>query len=158
MISAIETQYMGYRMRSRLEARWGVFFDYLGIEWEYEKEGFDLGDDGYYLPDFWLPVQHVWVEIKPTVPTPFECGLCDRLAQLKYPVVMLWGNIGSEHGYMWTREVGAGECCWAYQRDIDYYFFTSVQAALDRGSLDKAYKAARSARFEHGETGGRQAG
>jgi len=27
MIKAIETQYRGYRFRSRLEARWAVFFD-----------------------------------------------------------------------------------------------------------------------------------
>ena len=51
----IETKYKGYRFRSRLEARWAVFFDELGIEWEYEPEGFDLGDGTYYLPDFRLP-------------------------------------------------------------------------------------------------------
>ena len=31
---AIETKYKGFRFRSRLEARWAVFFDALGIEWE----------------------------------------------------------------------------------------------------------------------------
>jgi len=65
MIKAIQTSYKGYRFRSRLEARWAVFFDTLGIEWEYEKEGFELGDEGRYLPDFWLPGKKVWVEIKP---------------------------------------------------------------------------------------------
>jgi hypothetical protein len=44
VIKAIETRYKGYRFRSRLEARWAVFFDALGVEWEYEKEGFDLGE------------------------------------------------------------------------------------------------------------------
>jgi hypothetical protein len=63
-IKAIETSYKGYRFRSRLEARWAVFFDALGVEWEYEKEGYDLGDAGWYLPDFWLPRQGCWVEIK----------------------------------------------------------------------------------------------
>lgn len=43
-IKAIETSYKGYRFRSRLEARWAVFFDELGIKWEYEKEGYDLTD------------------------------------------------------------------------------------------------------------------
>ncbi|MBK9515513.1 MAG: hypothetical protein IPO05_18320 [Flavobacteriales bacterium] len=52
MIKPIETRYKGYRFRSRLEARWAVFFDALGLEWEYEPEGFDLGDGVYYLPDF----------------------------------------------------------------------------------------------------------
>ena len=52
MIKAIETIYKGYKFRSRLEARWAVFFDSAGIEWEYEKEGYDLGECGWYLPDF----------------------------------------------------------------------------------------------------------
>ncbi len=65
MIKAIETQYKGYRFRSRLEARWAVFFDALGVQWEYEKEGYDLKDNGYYLPDFWLPDQKAFIEIKP---------------------------------------------------------------------------------------------
>lgn len=64
-VQAIETEYKGYRFRSRLEARWAVFFDALGIPWEYEKEGYDLGEAGYYLPDFWLPEQGIWIEIKP---------------------------------------------------------------------------------------------
>lgn len=63
-IKAIETVYKGYRFRSRLEARWAVFFDALGAEWQYEVEGFDL-DGTWYLPDFWLPEQKCWVEIKP---------------------------------------------------------------------------------------------
>lgn len=51
-IKAIETRYKGYRFRSRLEARWAVFFDAMGWQWEYEPEGFDLGEAGWYLPDF----------------------------------------------------------------------------------------------------------
>lgn len=30
-MKAIETRYKGYRFRSRLEARWAVFFDALGL-------------------------------------------------------------------------------------------------------------------------------
>jgi len=64
-IKAIETVYQGYRFRSRLEARWAVFLTEMKIVWEYEKEGFDLGREGWYLPDFWLPKQDMWLEIKP---------------------------------------------------------------------------------------------
>lgn len=63
-MKAIETHYKGYRFRSRLEARWAVFFDALGVKWEYEKEGYDLGEAGWYLPDFWLPDFGIWIEIK----------------------------------------------------------------------------------------------
>ena len=64
-IKAIETVYNGYRFRSRLEARWAVFFDQAGIPYQYEPEGFDLEELGYYLPDFYLPWFDAYVEIKP---------------------------------------------------------------------------------------------
>ena len=41
----IETHYNGYRFRSRLEARWAVFFDALGWTYQYEPQGFLLPDD-----------------------------------------------------------------------------------------------------------------
>lgn len=63
-IKAIETSYKGYRFRSRLEARWAVFFDAMGIEWQYETEGFELSRCRY-LPDFWLPKAEVFIEVKP---------------------------------------------------------------------------------------------
>ncbi len=40
-MKAIETVYRGYRFRSRLEARWAVFFDEAGIDWRYEHEGIE---------------------------------------------------------------------------------------------------------------------
>ena len=51
-IRSIETEYNGYRFRSRLEARWAVFFDALGVDYEYEPEGFELPSGKRYLPDF----------------------------------------------------------------------------------------------------------
>lgn len=67
-MKAIETHYAGCRFRSRLEARWAVFFDHLGIPWEYEPEGFELSI-GRYLPDFriWVPDDSYpyWFEVKP---------------------------------------------------------------------------------------------
>lgn len=63
-IKAIETYYNGYRFRSRLEARWAVFFDTVGITYEYEPEGFNV-DGECYLPDFYLPKFDVYAEVKP---------------------------------------------------------------------------------------------
>lgn len=65
MIDPIETEYRGHRFRSRLEARWAVAFDFLGVEWKYESQGYRVGYESRpYLPDFWLPSLGVWVEVK----------------------------------------------------------------------------------------------
>ena len=70
-VKAIETFYKGYHFRSRLEARWAVFFDTLGIPWRYEDEGFETevhGETVRYLPDFFLPYRWggggFYVEVK----------------------------------------------------------------------------------------------
>jgi hypothetical protein len=66
-IAPIETEYNGCVFRSRLEARWAVFFDALGIEWQYETESFmftDMYNCRGYVPDFYLPTIHLHVEIK----------------------------------------------------------------------------------------------
>lgn len=63
-IKPIETYYNGYRFRSRLEARWAVFFDAFGVEYEYEPEGLIVANDEYYLPDFYLPYFKSYFEVK----------------------------------------------------------------------------------------------
>lgn len=62
------TTYNGIKYRSRLEARWAVFFTTLGIHFEYEKHYFEL-PSGFYLPDFLIPSQEkfpkaLWIEVK----------------------------------------------------------------------------------------------
>jgi len=66
MIKAIETEYNGCLYRSRLEARWAVFFDNLNLKYVFEKEGFEI-DEERYLPDFWINDWNCWVEIKPAI-------------------------------------------------------------------------------------------
>ena len=68
MISPIQTSYRGYKFRSRLEARWAVFFTALGLQWTYEPEGFVLPNGVHYLPDFLVTSPtglKQWYEIKP---------------------------------------------------------------------------------------------
>lgn len=67
-LKPIETYYKGYKFRSRLEARWAVFFDALNLKWQYEVEGFKLSNSEYYLPDFKvMSINNMvyWYEIKP---------------------------------------------------------------------------------------------
>jgi hypothetical protein len=53
IIKAIETSYKGYRFRSRLEARWAIYFDAIGIPWQYEPEGFDLTEQAQGVIDLY---------------------------------------------------------------------------------------------------------
>lgn len=64
IIKAIETKYKGYKFRSRLEAKWAVFFDNAKIKYEYEPEGYEDENGKRYLPDFYLPGFDAHVEVK----------------------------------------------------------------------------------------------
>lgn len=64
---AIPTRYDGHLFRSRLEARWALFFNFVGLRWEFEREAFSLEVEGKrvgYTPDFWLPELNAWFEVK----------------------------------------------------------------------------------------------
>lgn len=87
-IKPIETKYNGYRFRSRLEAKWAVFFDAAGIPYEYEPEGFVLSNNKYYLPDFYLPSLKMFVEIKPKS--------SDELEDAKDKLTRLFGMFSSD--------------------------------------------------------------
>ncbi len=110
-IKAIETVYNGYRFRSRLEARWAVFFDSLGVNYEYEKEGYDFGNLGFYLPDFFLPhffsfPVPMWVEIKGQPPNEREMQCAHMLAEQSKGIVLLaflppWERIDTENDGNW---------------------------------------------------------
>jgi hypothetical protein len=66
-IRPIATRYAGFLFRARLEARWAVFFNTLGIKWLYEPQGFDV-DGRPYLPDFCLLLgKMLWAEVKPAI-------------------------------------------------------------------------------------------
>ena len=65
MIYAKPTTYNGITFRSRLEARWAVYFDAIGITYEYEMERYDFTPDMSYLPDFYLREVNMWAEVKP---------------------------------------------------------------------------------------------
>lgn len=82
-MKAKETQYKGYRFRSRLEARWAVFFDALGLTWKFEPEGFDLSDGTAYLPDFFISDvdSGIWIEVKPDNCTAQELAIAHAKAR-----------------------------------------------------------------------------
>lgn len=61
------TRLYGVNFRSRLEARWAIFFRTLGLDWDYEPQPFDTSLS-WYLPDFYIHETGWYVEIKPTAP------------------------------------------------------------------------------------------
>jgi len=95
MIEALPTHWNGIEYRSRLEARWAIFFDRIGVKHQYEAEGFWL-PSGKYLPDFWLPETNggCWIEVKGQSPTDREELLCAELAEgTGQQVFLAYGNI-----------------------------------------------------------------
>ena len=162
---AIETRYKGYRFRSRLEARWAVFFDALGLRWEYEPEGFELPGGVRYLPDFYVgtyvPGHHgygPWVEIKAVEPTPKEINLMGALCEkgTTYGLIV-WGTPGDE-GFVHFHKEGHidddsrdGFTCYNHW---SAYLFSCSEVGNTR--VQKAIEAARGARFEHGESGAKR--
>lgn len=62
----LETSYKGCRFRSRLEARWAVFYDATNAPWSYENDPVSV-DGVNYLPDFRVTIngQSTIHEVKP---------------------------------------------------------------------------------------------
>lgn len=139
MLKAIETVYNGYRFRSRLEARWAVFFDALGVKYEYEKEGFDLGEAGWYLPDFWLPNEQIWVEIKGQEPTHDEKMKCGKLADDSgFPVTVFAGDAGYHLAELLPNYIGYLVATPLYSVNIFYGYHAPPEAlsSMDRYLFD----------------------
>lgn len=109
-MKAIETVYKGYRFRSRLEARWAVFFDALEIKWQYEPEGFEkVEEEGSepvrYLPDFYLPESATWVEVKGGVISADDAIKMARILDYGSP---LWHFSDSGYKMTWQACQDAG--------------------------------------------------
>lgn len=125
----IQTVYKGYRFRSRLEARWAVFFDALGVKWSYEHEGFELPGGGRYLPDFFLPEIGLWVEIKPGALTVQEVYKATQLvAGTKQPLFISAG-MPDEYGRLVWHTTGE-------DYEIDVSDETMVSASWNRSYVE----------------------
>lgn len=172
MVKAIETQYKGYRFRSRLEARWAVAFDTIGHAYLYEHEGFEL-PSGKYLPDFYFPNLDIWGEVKPTAFTQKELRKCaDLVLYTHRPCVLLIG-VPEPTNYYFLFEYegdvfdvplknevfpGVGfEDCDLWWRSERFYVCTGWGCEFMEKKFietnEKPALAARAARFEFGESG-----
>ena len=211
-IKVIQTHYNGYSFRSRLEARWAVFFDACGVKYEYEPEGYDLGNGLMYLPDFLLHGVdgrcsgnggNLYVEVKGQM-TDIDAEKINRFTKLETKIaaqhktpIGLWANNPSLNIYpsptLVVGNIPRGNCIDDIVDDItarasemrgkwpnefnfefidgDWYpaypgvntdgkfelftadgYGTCWQHHIREHETENAYRLARCARFEHGET------
>ena len=169
-IKAIETHYDGYRFRSRLEARWAVFFNAVGLEYQYEMEGFEM-EGVRYLPDFYIPSLNRWFEIKGKALSELEIKKCEEFCRrmdnqnIKFSIL-----IGAPDAVKIDDFYGILEFVWEWPSktysenfrmlsqglvDKEYYsrFLRGLWVVPDisEEELAKAVITARQARFEFGE-------
>jgi hypothetical protein len=194
-LKPIETHYKGYRFRSRLEARWAVFFDACGVKWEYEPEGYVLPNGQYYLPDFLLhdvTFNHgdytegndLYAEVKGHMTAEdaqkikqFAFPIDDENPEKMNPLLVL-GNIPVGDNIRTIVSTVFDVAFGSAPFDISNFNFETVDgdyfgampgvgvdgkfqlfgadssyiADMDPIATECAYRAARQARFEHGET------
>lgn len=120
-MKAIGTVYNGYRFRSRLEARWAVFFDALGVEYEYEPEGMILSNGDYYLPDFYLPNFYSYFEVKHAPQKIIRSGL--PYTEFKDAITKIKDGSFTDS---WSGIIAFGD-------PFDHYMWIFCQAADDSG-------------------------
>lgn len=188
-IKPIQTYYDGHLFRSRLEARWAVVFNALHVPYEYEPEGFDLGDRLYYLPDFRVKCYgcrgyfkgkpfDLYIEVKgkmteqdaekinrfspkymmdPTCPG-YPLLIVDKIPEEGCATYWELGDrdIGFDQ-YPFNYKTIDGDYFGAYPaatRDGKFYLFGADGSYInddDAARMERAYRIARCARFEHGE-------
>lgn len=179
---SIDTEYGGFRFRSRIEARWAIFFDAVGVKWGYEIKDFAFNDGVRYLPDYRLYnvltrpsiVKDIWGEIK------LELNNHDlkKIEDLFFSgdAVLVFGNILNGETF---DEITNDARSQYYQNQVFFNYYTidgdnyaltpcaqigggltlvggdyeyDENEKIDKEKTVKAYCIARQARFEFGET------
>ena len=176
---AIPTYYKGYCFRSKLEARWAVAFDAMGVTWLYEPEGYQLSDC-MYLPDFLLTNVHcrstvdtnMFVEVKGIMGDVDLHKIETFHAETGYPIIIvgsmdspkpsesIWINnsftLVDDTEPLWSYEYIDGDQygCYLCQHEGQIWVAGANHDEYDGGRLmKKGLAAARSARFDHNHSG-----
>lgn len=180
-LKAIETKFDGHRFRSRTEARWAVFFREIGLNYEYEKEGYILPSGKWYLPDFWLPDLGLWFECKGLDPSVEElektialCSASQKIAlfclgppNLVLPdrdqmILIFWDKLRSRAQTYADNITGKNTIIVSFRSSKDgnlslssnnsrYPAISWENLRRSCDDIEAAYRRAAYARFEHGE-------
>jgi hypothetical protein len=177
-LRSIETKYKGCHFRSRLEARWAVFFDDARINWQYEPQGYAVNGVPY-LPDFFLRDLDCYFEVRGE--PLYDAALFEAFArQIAKPLILAIGDIPSPEsafaadyeGYRVFLPASASEnddsLVWGFGdmflrcdgcrrvRLVNKAYASSKGMCCESDRLMpllEAFASARSARFEHGASG-----
>jgi hypothetical protein len=148
-----------------------VFFDALGVTWTYEPEGYRLPSGGY-LPDFWLESVGMWAEVKGQRMNAREEQKAIDLAKATGREVLLLEGVPSPVAYAAIVNGASRFPSFPGWRRMDDWYFLNDKHLIDRrwyvqpeygwhgveewnylsARAVAAYEAARSARFEWGQT------
>lgn len=167
----IETNYDGYRFRSRAEAMWAVFFNAIGWKYNYKMEGF--GGSGFsYLPDFYMPQLEIWLEVKGAEPAEHEMNVARALSRSRRQRVLIAIGQPEPSDQMIIFEEGKASCLGRFhfaedrRNEGEYWLASHEGAAISIGPVvgpdherlplltqrvRAAYAAAKQTGFEHGE-------
>jgi hypothetical protein len=171
-MKVIETEYAGYRFRSRLEARWAVFFDHADIAWDYEPQGYEVVTPigrVNYLPDFWLPGLGQYAEVKGFLDRTTTRRLLALAAGIKGGDLVVFGAIPKQRAGRWVTHLhyhndklyavpwdGEPGCPLPGKAPTEWISSEMLTEGIVSGIPEWAEEplaAARSARFEWGESG-----
>lgn len=136
MPPGIDTELFGCKFRSRLEAKWALYFTALGMEWEYEPLPVPLADGSSYLPDFIIygveiasPSKRrkkidLWVEVKGHMDPDSMRKV--RLFSQQAPIIVLMDvsklneHRANEDGRDWWRRMHDAYSKWPYPYSFRY--------------------------------------
>lgn len=124
---------MGINFRSKLEAKWAAVFTEMGIKWLYEPDKYRIGENEWYIPDFYLPDEKIFIEIKPivfSIRRPLNFYLAGKVADV-YNLIDVWDDEDDEgksveryrsvEGYrttQWRNEILNGSWEYGCRNDI----------------------------------------
>lgn len=160
-VPAIPTEYQGVVFKSRLEARWAMFFDLIGITWEYEPGQIVIWDGTGYIPDFMIdvPSDHAWpefvdgrffVEIKPDCLTFRQFASLERILsgsvyRTKRPHLFLCGKPSDCEAWLIDEHGPEG-----MNQPVCYFQDEAERADSFRFPVEPATRAPRAARSRRG--------
>lgn len=138
----------GYRLRSYTELMWARVMDAADIFYLYEPDLVRV-DDGYYLPDFWIPHVGIYLEVKGQQPTALEIQKADAvMARTGHEVMFLVGRPESDKeglfncGLMvrgsggWTQNVSPNDLHCLVRQAVSFDMWERIGLSVQENDMD----------------------